>query len=95
MTSSSSSSSSAVESQNLNILLVHEVQQGNPLLAFIKNVKWKVSNEIKPDYVMGSTCAIFVSVKYHFRHPKVRFDIWLCVVFLFTLYMMYVPYVFD
>eukprot|EP01036_Dinobryon_divergens_P031827 gene31827-41305_t len=66
----SSSSSAVAESQNLNILVVHEVQKGNPLLAFIKNVKWKFSNDIKPDYVMGSTCAIFVSVKYHFRHPK-------------------------
>ena len=73
MASSSIPVSSVFESQNFNYLAVHEVQGGNPLLDLIKNVKWKFSKDITPDYVMGSTCAIFVSVKYHFRHPKVRF----------------------
>lgn len=54
-----------------NALLVNEVQKGNPVLNHIKNVKWIFSNDIIPDYVMGTTCALFISVKYHFRHPKV------------------------
>jgi DNA repair protein Rad10 len=53
-------------------LLVHEVQRGNPVLKYIHNVKWEYNSDIIPDYVMGSTCALFVSVKFHFRHPTVR-----------------------
>ena len=55
------------------LLLVNEVQKGNPVLQFVKNVKWEYNKEIVPDYVMAQTCAIFVSVKYHFRHPKVSY----------------------
>jgi DNA excision repair protein ERCC-1 len=54
-----------------NALLVNEVQKGNPVLQFIKNVKWEFNKDIVPDYVMGQTCAIFVSIKYHYKHPKV------------------------
>lgn len=52
-------------------LQVHEVQRGNPVLKYIRNVKWEYSQDIVPDYVMSSTCALFVSVKFHFRHPTV------------------------
>lgn len=53
------------------MILVHERQKGNPLLQSIKNVKWAFNAEIIPDYVMNSsTCALFVTVKYHFKHPK-------------------------
>lgn len=52
-------------------LYVHEVQRGNPVLKYIRNVKWEYSQDIVPDYVMGSTCALFISVKFHFRHPAV------------------------
>jgi DNA excision repair protein ERCC-1 len=54
-----------------NVLHVHEVQRGNPILAHIKNVKWVFSKEIKPDYATNTTCALFLSVKYHHKHPKV------------------------
>lgn len=54
------------------IIYVHEVQRGNPLLKYIRNVKWEFSQDIVPDYVMGTACALFVSVKFHFRHPTVR-----------------------
>ena len=66
--------SCATANSPTNALLVHEVQKGNPLLNCIKNVKWCFSKEIVPDYVMGSVCSIFVTVKYHFRHPKVQND---------------------
>jgi DNA excision repair protein ERCC-1 len=52
-------------------IFVHEVQQGNPVLKYIRNVKWEFSADIVPDYAMGSTCALFLSVKFHFRHPTV------------------------
>ena len=54
------------------IIYAHEVQRGNPLLKYIRNVKWEFSQDIVPDYVMGTACALFVSVKFHFRHPTVR-----------------------
>jgi DNA excision repair protein ERCC-1 len=53
------------------VLYVHEVQRGNPLLKHITNTRWEFSKEIVPDYVMQSTCALFLSVRYHYRHPKV------------------------
>ncbi len=65
------SSSSGVIPLPGNQLYVHEVQRGNPLLAHIKNVKWSFSKDIVPDYAMSSSCALFLSLKYHFRHPKV------------------------
>jgi DNA excision repair protein ERCC-1 len=54
-----------------NQLYVHEVQRGNPLLAHIKNIRWSFTKDILPDYAMSSACALFLSLKYHFRHPKV------------------------
>jgi DNA repair protein Rad10 len=80
--SSSSSGSSGVSANaggsyavpvlvNQNVLYVHEVQRGNPVLNHIKNVKWSFTTEIKSDYLMGTTAALFLSVKYHHRHPKV------------------------
>jgi DNA excision repair protein ERCC-1 len=52
------------------ILHVNEVQRGNPLLVHIRNVKWSYTKEIIPDYATQSHCALFVTVKYHHRHPK-------------------------
>jgi DNA excision repair protein ERCC-1 len=63
-----SSSSTAAMTQQL---LVNEVQRGNPLLVHIKNVKWTFTKDIIPDYSISNACALFVSLKYHFRHPKV------------------------
>ncbi|KAJ1406425.1 restriction endonuclease type II-like protein [Ochromonadaceae sp. CCMP2298] len=54
---------------NAGNLLVHEVQKGNPVLKHIKNVRWEFSQDIVPDYQMNSTCALFLSVQFHFRHP--------------------------
>ena len=53
-----------------NVILVSEKQRGNPILKFIRNVQWEFSKDIVPDYVMGFTCAIFVSIKYHSLHSK-------------------------
>jgi len=51
-----------------NVLLVNERQRGNPILKHMKNTKWEFSREVIPDYVMSSTCALFVSLKYHVMH---------------------------
>ena len=53
-----------------HIISVSEKQRGNPLLKHIRNVQWEFNKEIVPDYVMGSTCAIFLSIKYHALHSK-------------------------
>lgn len=45
------------------------LQKGNPLLKFITNVLWEYS-DIVPDYVMGkTTCALFLSIRYHQLNP--------------------------
>lgn len=53
-----------------HVISVSEKQRGNPLLKYIRNVNWEFNKEIIPDYVMGSTCAIFLSIKYHSLHSK-------------------------
>ncbi|CAD6215564.1 GSCOCG00000375001-RA-CDS [Cotesia congregata] len=55
-------------------ILVNSKQRGNPLLKFIKSVPWEYS-EVVPDYVMGSTtCALFLSIKYHQLNPDYIHD---------------------
>lgn len=54
---------------NGRVLLVNRRQQGNPLLQHIRNVRWQFA-DILPDYQMGlSTCALFLSLKFHMLHP--------------------------
>ncbi|ERE52988.1 DNA excision repair protein ERCC-1, partial [Cricetulus griseus] len=44
-------------------------QRGNPVLKFVRNVPWEFG-EVTPDYVLGqSTCALFLSLRYHNLHP--------------------------
>ena len=52
------------------VIFVSEKQRGDPLLKYVRNVQWDYSKEIIPDYVMGTTCAIFVSIQYHSFHSK-------------------------
>lgn len=71
--SSSSSSSSAPVNFQMGSkmgILVSEKQRGNPLLRFLRLIPWQFSADVVPDYIMGSTCAIFLSIKYHLLHPK-------------------------
>ncbi|CAG9462499.1 unnamed protein product [Pedinophyceae sp. YPF-701] len=52
-------------------LLVHRRQQGNPVLKHIKAVKWQFCDGIVPDFVAGrSTCALFLSLRFHMLHPE-------------------------
>ncbi|KAF2094817.1 DNA repair protein rad10, partial [Rhizodiscina lignyota] len=51
-------------------ILVSTRQKGNPLLKSIKAVPWEYS-DIPADYVLGlTTCAFFLSIKYHRLHPE-------------------------
>ncbi|CAL0300080.1 unnamed protein product [Lupinus luteus] len=71
--STSTSSASAVpapsSSQNRNAILVSNRQKGNPLLKHIRNVKW-IFADVVCDYLLGqSSCALYISLRYHLLHP--------------------------
>ncbi|KAK8964005.1 DNA excision repair protein ERCC-1 [Platanthera guangdongensis] len=56
-------------SQNRNAILVSNRQKGNPLLKHIRNVKWAFA-DIVCDYLVGqSSCALYISLRYHLLHP--------------------------
>ncbi|KAL2144814.1 hypothetical protein VTI28DRAFT_8476 [Corynascus sepedonium] len=51
-------------------ILVSPRQKGNPVLACLKSVPWEYS-DIPADYGLGqTTCALFLSLKYHRLHPE-------------------------
>ncbi|TAQ89456.1 hypothetical protein B7494_g2197 [Chlorociboria aeruginascens] len=51
-------------------ILVSPRQKGNPILTNIKSFAWEFS-DIPADYVLGlTTCALFLSLKYHRLHPE-------------------------
>ncbi|KAK4677113.1 ssDNA endonuclease and repair protein rad10 [Podospora pseudoanserina] len=51
-------------------ILVSPRQKGNPVLACIKSIPWEYS-DIPADYALGATtCALFLSLKYHRLHPE-------------------------
>ncbi|KAJ7528650.1 hypothetical protein O6H91_15G012300 [Diphasiastrum complanatum] len=55
--------------QARNAILVSRRQQGNPILKHIRNVRW-MFGDIVPDYVLGQTsCALYLSLRYHLLHP--------------------------
>ncbi|KAL9104018.1 MAG: hypothetical protein Q9163_000996 [Psora crenata] len=51
-------------------ILVSARQKGNPSLNYIRSLPWEYS-DIPADYVLGATtCALFLSLKYHRLHPE-------------------------
>jgi len=70
--SSSAVASSSTTSQianNRNAILVSHRQKGNPLLKHIRNVRWAFA-DVVCDYILGqSTCALYLSLRYHLLHP--------------------------
>ncbi|XP_063174634.1 DNA excision repair protein ERCC-1 isoform X1 [Chroicocephalus ridibundus] len=55
-------------------IVVSPRQRGNPVLKFVRNVPWEFG-DIVPDYVLGqSTCALFLSLRYHHLHPDYIHD---------------------
>ncbi|XP_026402037.1 DNA excision repair protein ERCC-1-like isoform X2 [Papaver somniferum] len=66
---SPSTSSSVQSGQNRNAILVSHRQKGNPLLKYIRNVRW-VFADVVCDYLLGpNSCALYLSVRYHLLHP--------------------------
>ncbi|XP_012888198.1 PREDICTED: DNA excision repair protein ERCC-1 isoform X2 [Dipodomys ordii] len=52
-----------------NSIIVSPRQRGNPVLKFVRSVPWEFG-DATPDYVLGqSTCALFLSLRYHNLHP--------------------------
>ncbi|GIZ40651.1 hypothetical protein CKM354_000398000 [Cercospora kikuchii] len=51
-------------------IIVSPRQKGNPILDKIKSLPWEYA-DIPADYVLGvTTCALFLSLKYHRLHPE-------------------------
>lgn len=48
---------------NPSAVLVSKRQEGNPLLKFMRNVRWQWA-DIVPDYQMGPACALFLSLRH-------------------------------
>ncbi|XP_008803935.2 DNA excision repair protein ERCC-1 [Phoenix dactylifera] len=62
-------SSAIASAQNRNAILVSHRQRGNPLLKHIRNVRWAFA-DVVCDYLLGqSTCALYISLRYHLLHP--------------------------
>jgi DNA excision repair protein ERCC-1 len=55
---------------SLSAIVVNPRQKGNPILNAIRAVPWEYG-DIIPDYLLGNTtCALFLSLKYHRLHPE-------------------------
>ncbi|POR37364.1 Mating-type switching protein swi10 [Tolypocladium paradoxum] len=58
------------QKQSVSSILVSPRQRGNPVLTCIRSMPWEYS-DIPADYVLGlTTCALFLSLKYHRLHPE-------------------------
>ncbi|XP_045597820.1 DNA excision repair protein ERCC-1 isoform X2 [Procambarus clarkii] len=67
-------SGAATKPSTKNCVMVSSRQRGNPILKFIRNVPWEYG-DIIPDYVMGATtCAMFLSLRYHNLNPNYVHD---------------------
>ncbi|KAG9333424.1 hypothetical protein JZ751_012684 [Albula glossodonta] len=57
-----------------NSIIVSPRQRGNPILKFVRTVPWEFG-EVLPDYVLGqTTCALFLSLRYHNLNPNYIHD---------------------
>ena len=56
--------------QGPSAILVSTRQKGNPILTHIHSLPWEYS-DTPADYILGATtCALFLSLKYHRLHPE-------------------------
>ncbi|KAG9452621.1 hypothetical protein H6P81_005525 [Aristolochia fimbriata] len=73
-TSAAASASTSAQSpypspQSRTSILVNHRQKGNPLLKHIRNVKWMFA-DVVCDFLLGqSSCALYLSLRYHLLHP--------------------------
>lgn len=50
------------------------IKRGNPVLDHVKNVAWEFGNTVA-DYELGrTTCALFLSLRYHKLHPNYVYE---------------------
>ncbi|XP_075896416.1 DNA excision repair protein ERCC-1 isoform X2 [Nelusetta ayraudi] len=55
-------------------IIVSPRQRGNPILKFVRSVPWEFA-DVVPDYVLGqTTCALFLSLRYHNLNPNYIHD---------------------
>ncbi|KAM9851072.1 DNA excision repair protein ERCC-1 [Aulostomus maculatus] len=55
-------------------IIVSPRQRGNPVLKFVRSVPWEFG-DVVPDYVLGqTTCALFLSLRYHNLNPSYIHD---------------------
>ncbi|KAJ8371434.1 hypothetical protein AAFF_G00310670 [Aldrovandia affinis] len=55
-------------------IIVSPRQRGNPVLKFVRSVPWEFG-EVVPDYVLGqTTCALYLSLRYHNLNPNYIHD---------------------
>ncbi|KAE8299420.1 DNA excision repair protein ERCC-1 [Larimichthys crocea] len=55
-------------------IIVSPRQRGNPILKFVRSVPWEFG-DVAPDYVLGqTTCALFLSLRYHNLNPNYIHD---------------------
>ncbi|KAL9447404.1 hypothetical protein AB3S75_014966 [Citrus x aurantiifolia] len=65
----SASASWSQSIQSRNAILVSQRQKGNPLLKYIRNVRWAFA-DVVCDYLLGqNSCALYLSLRYHLLHP--------------------------
>ncbi|CAF2818692.1 unnamed protein product [Rotaria sp. Silwood2] len=72
-----STSSVRPTSSSSSSLFVHSRQRGNPLLKYIRQVKWEYSDMILggADYSMSrSSCALYLSLRYHQLNPNYIYE---------------------
>jgi DNA excision repair protein ERCC-1 len=75
ISSPNSTSTMSPRVRSLSTLLINERQRGNPLIKYIKNVKYEFDSTIVPDFVLGlRTCALFLSLQYHVSHTNYIFE---------------------
>ena len=69
-TTTNPNNTNQLPSVNPNVITVSRRQQGNPVLKYIRNVRWQYG-DIIPDYLLGqSTIALFLSLRYHLLNPN-------------------------
>eukprot|EP01137_Pigoraptor_chileana_P022720 Opistho-2@87932 len=60
----------ATKTFSSNSIIVNNRQRGNPVLKAIRNVPWEYG-DIIPDFLLGgTTCALYLSLRYHNLHPE-------------------------
>ncbi|KAI5398485.1 variant 3, Excision repair cross-complementation group 1 [Lathyrus oleraceus] len=55
--------------QNRNAILVSNRQKGNPLLKYIRNVRWTFADVVCDFLLSQTSCALYLSLRYHLLHP--------------------------